>query len=137
TWQNIWWKRATRPRGPRGSPARAALGGTGRRAVGAKVVEGLGAVVGARRRPERRDKHENGRADNAGRNGSSRQKGCGLSAAWPLTERRPHLRRRTRYFCRCRRAANGVIVPQIGLRARPICGAGLKKCRIKARVDRS
>ena len=45
TWQNIWWKRVTRPKGPRVSPARAALGGTGRRAAAAKAVEGLGGKV--------------------------------------------------------------------------------------------
>jgi uncharacterized protein with GYD domain len=78
-----------------GAKGLAREGGTGRRAAAAKAVEGLGgkieafyyafgdvdayvifdvpdnvsaAALALRRRPERRDKHQNGRADNAGRN---------------------------------------------------------------------
>ena len=134
-----------------GAKGLAREGGTGRRAAAAKAVEGLGGKVEsfyyafgdvdayvifdvpeqricrgvvARRRPERRDKHENGRADNAGRNGSSRQKGCGLSAAWPLTEAAPSTASHPLFLpmppgCERRYSAANWIASAADLRRRP------------------
>jgi uncharacterized protein with GYD domain len=134
-----------------GAKGLAREGGTGRRAAAAKAVEGLGGKVesfyyafGDVDAYVIFDVPDNVSAAalslavgqsggintktvvliNAGRNGSSRQKGCGLSAAWPLTEAAPSTASHPLFLpmppgCERRYSATNWIASAADLRRRP------------------